>query len=83
MVKVSIRVRKGAARFDVDVLADSAQQAVCLVKGRYPTSDVRVKTLTGPEILSVTDRTARAHAMAARAEQRRERRRPARGKAMC
>jgi hypothetical protein len=35
MAKVSIRVQSGAARFEVAVLADSAQQAVGLVKGRY------------------------------------------------
>jgi len=48
MVKFSIRVRSGAARFDVAVLADSADQAVGLVRERYRTSDVRVRSMTGP-----------------------------------
>jgi len=48
MAKVSIRVQSGAARFEVAVLADSAQQAVGLVKGRYRTSDVRVREVGEP-----------------------------------
>ena len=49
MVKVSIRVQSGATRFDVAVVTVSAEQAVRLVRGRYLTSDVRVKAPTGPE----------------------------------
>ena len=49
MVKVSIRVQSGATRFDVAVVAESAAQAVRLVRGRYLTSDIRVKAPTGPE----------------------------------
>jgi hypothetical protein len=48
MVKVSIRVQSGATRFDVAVVTVSAEQAVRLVRGRYLTSDVRVKAPTGP-----------------------------------
>jgi hypothetical protein len=47
MVKVSIRVHSGAARFDVAVLANSTQQAVGLVRRRYRNCDVRVRSLTG------------------------------------
>ena len=55
MVKVSIRVQSGAARFDVAVVAESAEQAVRLVRGRYLTSDVLVKAPTSPEdILQTT-----------------------------
>ena len=45
MAKVSIRVRSGASRFDVAVVADSVEQAVSLVRERYRTSDVRVRSL--------------------------------------
>lgn len=43
MVKVSIQVRSGAARFDVAVSAESVQQAVELLGGNYPARNVRVK----------------------------------------
>ena len=45
MAKVSIRVQSGAARFDVAILADSEEQAISLVRERYRTSDVRVRSL--------------------------------------
>ena len=47
MVKVSIRVQSGAARFDVAVMADSVEQAISLIRERYRTSDVRVSSLAG------------------------------------
>jgi hypothetical protein len=49
MVKVSIRVQSGATRFDVAVVAESAEQAVRPARGHYLTSDVRVKAPTGLE----------------------------------
>jgi hypothetical protein len=64
MVKVSIRVRRGAARFDVAVLADSAEQAVGLVGRRYRTSDVRVRSLAGLGAFPADGHAARTHAMA-------------------
>ena len=45
MVKVSIRVQSGAARFDVTVQAESVERAVRLVEGRYSASSVRVSGL--------------------------------------
>jgi hypothetical protein len=42
MVRVSIEVRSGAARFRVGVQASSIQRAVSLVKGLHSASDVRV-----------------------------------------
>jgi hypothetical protein len=42
MVKVSMEVRKGAARFAVAVRAESLQRAVGLVRGRYPGGECRV-----------------------------------------
>jgi len=51
MVRVSIEVRNGAARFDVMVSAESVQRAVSLVGGRYPGRDVRVKVpISGRDI---------------------------------
>ena len=43
MVKVSIEVRDGAARFRVAVQAESIQRALSLVAARHPNHDVRVK----------------------------------------
>ena len=43
MVKVSIQVRSGAARFDVAVSAESVERAVDLVGGSFPGCDVRAK----------------------------------------
>jgi hypothetical protein len=42
VVKVSIKVRKGASRFAVAVSAGSVQRAVSLVRGRYPGGDCQV-----------------------------------------
>jgi len=36
MVKVSMAVRSGAARFNVGVEVESIQRAVSLARGRYP-----------------------------------------------
>ena len=43
MVKVSIEVRDGAARFNVAVRAESVQRAVSIVRERYLGRSVRVK----------------------------------------
>ncbi len=48
MVKVSIRVHKGAARFDVAVQAESLERAISLVRGRYSSADVLVRSMSGP-----------------------------------
>ena len=42
MIKVSIEVRKGTARFDVAVTAESIERALSLVAGRYPGRSCRV-----------------------------------------
>ena len=59
MAKVSIRVQSGAARFDVAVVADSPEQAISLIRGRYRTSDVRLRSPIALGRLSVVDRVAR------------------------
>jgi hypothetical protein len=43
VVKLSIEVRSGAARFDVAVRASSIQRALSIVGGWYPGADHRVK----------------------------------------
>jgi hypothetical protein len=59
MVKVSIEVRSGAARFDVGVQAESIQRAVSFVQERYPKGRVKVKFPIESKSFFVKDRTAR------------------------
>jgi len=42
VVRVSVEVRSGAARFRVGVQARSIERAVRLVRGSYPDGDARV-----------------------------------------
>ena len=42
MVRVSIRIREGASRFDVSVQAQSIRRALGIAGDRYPNADVRV-----------------------------------------
>jgi hypothetical protein len=49
MVKVSIEVHDGTARFAVAVLAQSIEQAMSIVAARYPGSVARVKFPSNPE----------------------------------
>jgi hypothetical protein len=49
MVKVSVEVRNGAARFGVAVQAESIRRAVSLAGDRYSGRGVRVKFPTDPE----------------------------------
>ena len=58
MVKVSMEVRSGAARFDVAVQAESIQRAVSFVKERYSKASVKVRFPIEPESFFVEDRTA-------------------------
>ena len=59
MVKVSMEVHSGAARFDVAVQAESIQRAVSFVQERYSKGNVRVKYPIEPESFFVEDPTAR------------------------
>ena len=43
MVKISIEVRSGAARFDVTVQAETIQRALSFVQERYSKCSVKVK----------------------------------------
>jgi hypothetical protein len=58
MVKVSIEVHDGTARFAVAVLAKSIQQALSIVAARYPSSAARVKFPIDPESFFVEDSAA-------------------------
>ena len=58
MVKVSIEVRSGAARFDVAVQAESIQRALSIVGARHPGSDVRVRFPIDPETFFIKDPAA-------------------------
>jgi hypothetical protein len=60
MVKVSIEVRNGAARFAVTVRAESIRRALSLVARRYPGRDLGVKFPVDPEDFFVEDPAARA-----------------------
>lgn len=60
MVKVSIRIRSGAARFDVATRAESIGQAVGIVRDRYPGYGVRVTFPIVPEGFFVKDPAAPA-----------------------
>ncbi len=62
MVKVSVEVRDGAARFDIAVRAQSIRRALSLLVGeRHPNGDVRLKFPIEPEgFFVVEDPTARA-----------------------
>jgi hypothetical protein len=58
MVKVSLEVRDGTARFTVAVKVQSVQQALGLVAARHPASVARVKWPIDPESFFVGDRAA-------------------------
>jgi hypothetical protein len=58
MVKVSIEVHDGTARFAVAVLAKSIQQALIIVAARYPGSVARVKFPINPEGFFVEESAA-------------------------
>jgi hypothetical protein len=49
VVRVSIEVRNGAARFNVAVLAQSIRRARSIAENRYPGSDVKVQFPTDPD----------------------------------
>jgi hypothetical protein len=58
MVKVSIEVHDGTARFAVAVKAQSVRQALSIVAARHPTSVARVKFPIDPESFFVEDSAA-------------------------
>ncbi len=60
MVKVSIEVRNGAARFKVAIRAESIRWALSLQGRRYPDGDVGVRVPIDPEGFLVEDPATRA-----------------------
>jgi hypothetical protein len=59
MVKVSIEVRNGAARFSVAVRAESIRRAASLAGRRYPKGDVGVRFPIDPAGFFANDPAAR------------------------
>ena len=60
MVRVSIRIREGASRFDVSVQAQSIRRAVGIAADRYPNADVRVSFPVDGEVFFVEEPGSRA-----------------------
>ena len=61
MAKVAIEVRKGAARFDIAVRAQSMTRALSLVEGWYPGGEYRVRIpIDHPQSLFAEDLVAQA-----------------------
>jgi hypothetical protein len=58
MIKVSIEVHSGTARFAVSVLTQSVQRALSLVAARYPESVVTVKFPIDSESIFAEDSAA-------------------------
>ena len=58
MVKVSIEVRNGTARFMVEVKAKNIKQALRIVQTRYPAGVATVKYPIDPEGFFVEERAA-------------------------
>jgi hypothetical protein len=60
MVKVSVEMRSGKARFRVRVQAQNIRSALSLVGGRYPQGEVRVAFPIEPEGFFVREPSALA-----------------------
>ncbi len=58
MVRVSVEVRSGPARFRVGVQVQSIREALSMVGGTYPRSEVGVAFPTGPRSFFVRERSA-------------------------
>jgi len=58
MLKASVEVRNGTARFMVGVKADNIQQALSTVRTRYPATVDTVRFPIGPEGFFVEERAA-------------------------
>jgi hypothetical protein len=64
MVRVSIRIREGASRFDVSVQAQSIRRALGMAAARYPGADVQVSFPIDAEAFFVEKPGARAERLA-------------------
>jgi hypothetical protein len=59
MVRVSIRIREGASRFDASVQAQSIRRAAEIAADRYPNADVRVSFPIDAEAFFVEEHATR------------------------
>ncbi len=55
MIRVSVEVGSGTARFSVAVRAENIQQAIGIVETRYPGGDVRVVHPIDPEAFFIKE----------------------------
>ena len=60
MVRVSVEVRSGSARFRVLVQAESIRRALGMVGGRYPHGEVRLVFPLEPEVFFAREQVALA-----------------------
>jgi hypothetical protein len=70
MVRVSIRIREGASRFDVSVQAQSIRRALGIAAARYPGADVQVSFPIDDEAFFVEEPGARAELLTAEQPER-------------
>ena len=70
MVRVSIRIREGASRFDVSVQAQSIPRALGIAAARYPGADVQVSFPIDDEAFFVEEPGARAELLTAEQPER-------------
>jgi hypothetical protein len=59
MVRISVEVSSGAARFRVSVLARSIERAMEIVRGQNPGKSCKMRFPTDPERVLVKDPVAR------------------------
>jgi hypothetical protein len=62
LVRISVEVRSGTARFRVGVQAQSIKTALAVVAGRYPRGMVEVHFPVEPERIFVREQTHKAAA---------------------
>ncbi len=55
MIRVSVEVGEDANRFDVTVLASSIEEALSIVRSRYPNVDPRIVHPIDPEAFFVSE----------------------------
>jgi hypothetical protein len=64
VVRVSIRIREGASRFEIPVQAQSIRRALCVAAARYPGADVQVSFPIDAEAFFVEKPGVRAERLA-------------------
>ena len=69
VIKVSVELRSGSARYRVGVQAKSIRRALSIVGGRHPNGAIRVRLPMDSEGFYIEDPAARAGGGIVRAEQ--------------